>query len=135
MCSISYYEPCNATLVLSGISGELPSFSSFHCQPSYLPQISFSLSIILSSSSWNNHGMRVGDIKTRTKSNNNNNNKKTRAKMYVIQALELHGCMFPGSLLPHLDNDQWKHTMFTNLSFYFRGLSCQNYRYITKLVI
>ena len=26
----------------------------------------------------------------------------------------LHGCMFPGSPLPHLDNDQWKHTMFTN---------------------
>ena len=27
---------------------------------------------------------------------------------------KLHGCMFPGSLLPHLDNDQWKCTMFTN---------------------
>ena len=26
--------------------------------------------------------------------------KKTRAS-YVIQALELHGCMFPGFLLPH----------------------------------
>ena len=43
------------------------------------------------------------------------------SKSYVIQALELHGCTFPASPLPHPDNDQWKHTMFTNLSFYFRG--------------
>ena len=33
---------------------------------------------------------------------------------YVIQALELHGCMSPGSSLPHPDNDKWKHTLFTN---------------------
>ena len=33
---------------------------------------------------------------------------------HVIQALELHGCMFPGSLLLHLDNEKWKHTVFTN---------------------
>ena len=25
-----------------------------------------------------------------------------------------YGYMFPGSPLLHLDNDQWKHTMFTN---------------------
>ena len=25
-----------------------------------------------------------------------------------------YGCMFPGSPLPHLDNHQWKCTMFTN---------------------
>ena len=36
---------------------------------------------------------------------------------YVIQALELHGCKFPGSLVLHLDNDKWKHTMFTNKSY------------------
>ena len=41
--------------------------------------------------------------------------KKTRAS-YVIQALELHGCTFPGSLLLHPDNNKWKHTMFTNKS-------------------
>ena len=40
--------------------------------------------------------------------------------MYVIQALELHGCTFPGSPLPHPDNDQWKHTMFTNLKLLFQ---------------
>ena len=38
---------------------------------------------------------------------------KTRAS-YMIQASELHGCMFPGSPLPHRDNDKWKCTMFTN---------------------
>ena len=25
-----------------------------------------------------------------------------------------YGCMFPGFPLLNLDNDQWKHTMFTN---------------------
>ena len=39
--------------------------------------------------------------------------KKTRAS-YVIQALELHGCTFPGSPLLHPDSDQWKCTVFTN---------------------
>ena len=39
--------------------------------------------------------------------------KKTRAN-YMIQALELHGCMFPDSPLLHPDNDKWKHDMFTN---------------------
>ena len=34
----------------------------------------------------------------------------------MIQALELHGCMFPGSPLLHLDNDKWKCTVFTNKS-------------------
>ena len=33
---------------------------------------------------------------------------------YVIQALELHGCKFPGSPLLHPDNDKWKCTVFTN---------------------
>ena len=42
--------------------------------------------------------------------------KETRAS-YVIQALELHGCMFPGSLLLHPDNDKWKCTMFINKPF------------------
>ena len=28
--------------------------------------------------------------------------------------------MFPGSPLPHIDNDQWKHTMFTNLKLLFQ---------------
>ena len=46
--------------------------------------------------------------------------------LYVIQASELYGCMFPGSPLPHPDIDQWKHTMFTNANLYFRYLSCQN---------
>ena len=32
----------------------------------------------------------------------------------MIWAVELHGCMFPGSSLPHPDNNQWQHTMFTN---------------------
>ena len=77
-----------------------------------------------------------GDIKNRTKknnpnnnnnNNNNNSNIKTRTKMYVIQALELHGCMFPGSPLPHPENDQWKHTMFTNVNLYFSYVSCQNH--------
>ena len=34
--------------------------------------------------------------------------------MYQIYMSNLHGCMFPGSSLPHLDNDQWKCPMFTN---------------------
>ena len=45
---------------------------------------------------------------------------------YVIQASELHGCMFPGSPLPHLDNDKWKHTLLTNKPLYFSYTFCQN---------
>ena len=33
---------------------------------------------------------------------------------------------FPGSPLPHLDIDQWKHTMFTNLILLCRALSHHN---------
>ena len=32
----------------------------------------------------------------------------------MIQASELHGHIFPGSLLPYPNNDQLKCTMFTN---------------------
>ena len=52
---------------------------------------------------------------------------KTRTKFYVIQASELHGCMFPGSPLPHLDNDKWKLTSFPNKPWYFSNLLCQNH--------
>ena len=46
----------------------------------------------------------------------------------MIQALELHGYMFPGSPLLHPDNDKWKHTLFTNKPLYFSNLLCQNYK-------
>ena len=52
---------------------------------------------------------------------------KTRTKFYVIQASELHGCMFPGSLLPHPDHDKWKCTSFTNKLLYFSESLCQSH--------
>ena len=85
----------------------------------------------------------VGWEKTRTKLKfvHVKNNEKLYIYLYpqrlglncVIQALELQGCMFPGSLLPHLDKDKWKCTLFTNKPLYFSYSFCQNHTYIKML--
>ena len=42
---------------------------------------------------------------------------------------EIRWVWFPGSLLPHLDIDWWKHTMFTNSWFYLRySVMSKSYR-------
>ena len=52
---------------------------------------------------------------------------KDQDQNYVIQASELHECMFPGSPLLHLDNDKWKCTSFTYKLSYFINSLGQNH--------
>ena len=43
-----------------------------------------------------------------------------------FSVLELYGCSFLGSPLPHPDIDWWKYTMYTNDNLLCRVLSCHN---------
>ena len=52
---------------------------------------------------------------------------KDQDQNHVIQASEVHGCMFPCSPLLDPDNDQWKCTSLTNKLLYFSDSLCQNH--------